>query len=302
MTGAGFAAGDSEIGPVRIEVRSVNGRGLSLKLRIPSGCSGFESSLEERLRARLGRGSVLVVVERTANPSTLPDRATLRAVAAELRELAEELQLQQPGLMDVVQAASSGSGRSEASTSRPLPERLGALFDAALGQLLAHRQEEGSQTVAAIVAVITTSTATAVVPATAVVAAEHSSDSLVACRAPPAPMHQPLVVPLDLSVNGADYSSAAPAFEYLVSLFAGFEDDRLDVKDVDFDVIVCATSARVQERMQERVQERMQDGGWEPDLERWESDEGSEDSEVEHDGDEAAGAALSEAQVLRLMV
>jgi uncharacterized protein (TIGR00255 family) len=137
---------------VRIEVRSVNGRGLSLKLRIPSGCSGFESSLEERLRARLGRGSVLVVVERTANPSTLPDRATLRAVAAELRELAEELQLQQPGLMDVVQAASSGSGRSEASTSRPLPERLGALFDAALDQLLAHRQEEGSQTVAAIVA------------------------------------------------------------------------------------------------------------------------------------------------------
>ena len=85
MTGAGFAAGDSEIGPVRIEVRSVNGRGLSLKLRIPSGCSGFESSLEERLRARLGRGSVLVVVERTANPSTLPDRATLRAVAAALR-------------------------------------------------------------------------------------------------------------------------------------------------------------------------------------------------------------------------
>ena len=152
MTGAGFAAGDSEIGPVRIEVRSVNGRGLSLKLRIPSGCSGFESSLEERLRARLGRGSVLVGAERTANPGTLPERATLRAVAAELRELAEELQLQQPGLMDVVQAASSGSGRSEASTSRPLPERLGALFDAALGQLLAHRQEEGSQTVAAIVA------------------------------------------------------------------------------------------------------------------------------------------------------
>ena len=50
------------------------------------------------------------------------------------------------------------------------------------------------------------------------------------------------------------------------------------------------------------VQERMQDGRWEPDLERWESDEDSEDSEVEHDGDEAAGAALSEAQVLRLMV
>ena len=28
--------------------------------------------------------------------------------------------------------------------------------------------------------------------------------------------------------------------------------------------------------------------GWEPDLERWESDEDSEDSDVERDGDEAA--------------
>ena len=50
------------------------------------------------------------------------------------------------------------------------------------------------------------------------------------------------------------------------------------------------------------VQQRMQDGGWEPDVERWESDEDSEDSEVERDGDEAEGVALSEAQVLRLTV
>ena len=30
-------------------------------------------------------------------------------------------------------------------------------------------------------------------------------------------MHQPLVVPLDLSVNGADYTTAAPAFEYIAA-------------------------------------------------------------------------------------
>ena len=50
------------------------------------------------------------------------------------------------------------------------------------------------------------------------------------------------------------------------------------------------------------VQQRMQDAGWEPNLERWETDEDSEDSEVERDKDEAESAALSEAQVLRLMV
>lgn len=37
------------------------------------------------------------------------------------------------------------------------------------------------------------------------------------------------------------------------------------------------------------------------DLERWESDEDSEDSDAERDGDEAEGGALSEAQMLRLM-
>ena len=50
------------------------------------------------------------------------------------------------------------------------------------------------------------------------------------------------------------------------------------------------------------VQGRMQDGGWEPDVERWVSDEDSEDSAVERDGDEAEGPARSEAEVLRLMV
>ena len=150
MTGAGFAAGDSEIGPVRIEVRSVNGRGLSIKLRLTSGCSGLESAVEDRLRARLRRGSVVVVVERTSTRSPLPDRATLRSVAAELRSLADELKLTPPSLMEVVQAASGSGARSEAATSRPLPAQFGALLDAAIDQLLTHRQDEGAQTAAAI--------------------------------------------------------------------------------------------------------------------------------------------------------
>ena len=84
MTGAGFAAGDSELGPVRVEVRSVNGRGLNLKLRLSSACSGYEAAVEERVRGRLTRGSVLVVVERTAAAATLPaagGRAHTRARA-----------------------------------------------------------------------------------------------------------------------------------------------------------------------------------------------------------------------------
>ena len=41
MTGVGFAAGETEVGEVRIEVRAVNGRALSLRSRVSSACAPF---------------------------------------------------------------------------------------------------------------------------------------------------------------------------------------------------------------------------------------------------------------------
>jgi uncharacterized protein (TIGR00255 family) len=149
MTGAGFASGESEIGDVRVEIRSVNGRGLSLKMRLSSACNGFEAAIEERVKARIGRGSVLVVAERMGIATSLPDRETLSRVAAEMRELADDLQLAQPTLVEVIQAASSNT-RGDSSTSRPLPEKLGGVVDAAIAQLIEHRHNEGLGTVAAI--------------------------------------------------------------------------------------------------------------------------------------------------------
>ena len=45
----------------------------------------------------------------------------------------------------------------------------------------------------------------------------------------------------------------------------------------------------------------MQDAGWSADVERWESDEDSDDSEDEGERDTAPGLQMSEAAVLRLM-
>lgn len=151
MTGAGFAAGDCELGPVRVEVRSVNGRGLSVKLRLSSVCSGLDTAIEQRLRERLRRGSVTVVVERSQVTSNLPDRDVLRETAQQLQQLAAELKLPAPSIADVLQAASSAGGR-ESATSRPLPERFAALLDDAIEQLLAHRRSEGKGTADAIAA------------------------------------------------------------------------------------------------------------------------------------------------------
>ncbi len=149
MTGAGFAAGPSEHGELRVEIRAVNGRSLVTKMRLPTVCSGYEAAIEELLRQHLQRGSVTVVVERAQQVANLPDTEVVRRVAAELRQLAVELDLQPPTLAEVLQAAASGRG-GDALTSRPLPPQLAALFAAAMADLLLHRQADGQATVAAI--------------------------------------------------------------------------------------------------------------------------------------------------------
>jgi uncharacterized protein (TIGR00255 family) len=147
MTGVGLAAGAAEPGELRIEVRSVNGRSLSVKLRASSALAAYEAAIEEAVRQALHRGTVSVVVERTAATTPLPDRQALRAVAAELRELAAELQLPPPTLAEVVSAAQAAQ-RADVSTSRPLPERFQRLLAAAIDDLVQHRRKEGASTAA----------------------------------------------------------------------------------------------------------------------------------------------------------
>ncbi|MFN7670419.1 MAG: YicC/YloC family endoribonuclease [Planctomycetota bacterium] len=151
MTGVGFAAGPSEVGDVRIEVRSVNGRGLAIKLRLPTACSAYEAAIDELLRARVQRGTLTAVVERKTPGTVLPDAAALGAVARGLRELAAQLQLDPPRLADVLGVALAAR-QGDALTSRPLPPALGALCERAVTELLARRADEGRGTAAAILA------------------------------------------------------------------------------------------------------------------------------------------------------
>lgn len=149
MTGVGFAAGATEVGEVRIEVRSVNGRALSVRMRLSNACAGFEAAIEELVRQQVPRGSVTVTVELRSAGALLPDRALLRSVADELQSLAGELGLPPPSLVEVVQIANAGS-RTDAATARPLPPRFRALVEHALAELQVHRRQDGAATAAAI--------------------------------------------------------------------------------------------------------------------------------------------------------
>lgn len=149
MTGVGFAAGPCELGDVRLELRTVNGRGFSAKLRLPPNAGGYELAIEELVRASIARGSVLVVLERAQAAAALPDAEQVKGLAASMRQLADELRLPPPSLAEVLQQLAS-SGRADASTSRPLPPQLRSLFERALADLAAHRRNDGRGTAGAI--------------------------------------------------------------------------------------------------------------------------------------------------------
>jgi len=62
MTGFGRAEAQGPYGVLSVEARSVNGKGLDFRLRVPSGMDALEIPLRDRTRARFQRGSVTLTV------------------------------------------------------------------------------------------------------------------------------------------------------------------------------------------------------------------------------------------------
>lgn len=62
MTGQGHASGEGELGTVRVEIRTVNNRGLKCNLRLSDSLSSLESKIDALIRSRISRGSISVSV------------------------------------------------------------------------------------------------------------------------------------------------------------------------------------------------------------------------------------------------
>jgi uncharacterized protein (TIGR00255 family) len=149
MTGFGAAAHEDERGfSLRVEIRSVNHRHLSIKTRLPEGLAALEHEVEGRVRAACERGALSVHVAAERHGAARPARLDLelaRRYRAELDELARALGL--PATLPLeallalpgVVAAEEGSG-----LPREVEERLLELVDRALAELLAMRAAEGA--------------------------------------------------------------------------------------------------------------------------------------------------------------
>lgn len=133
------------------ELRSVNGRGLDLRLRLPPGCDALEPALREAVAKRLRRGSVTanLVVKRDETPHLVADPAALEQVLSLAQALAAripgapaprpEALLALPGVLRPAEAE-----EDEAAT-RKRHAALLAGFATALEGLVAARLGEGAR-------------------------------------------------------------------------------------------------------------------------------------------------------------
>lgn len=133
------------------ELRSVNGRGLDLRLRVPNGLDAIEPALREVAGRRLKRGNVsatLTLKREERAPRLTPDPAALDQAIALATAVAQRLGAPPPraeailSLPGVLRAETSEP--DEAAEEAKRAALVGA-FDTALAGLAASRAREGAQ-------------------------------------------------------------------------------------------------------------------------------------------------------------
>ncbi len=151
MTGFARAAADRDGTAISWEVRSVNGRGLDVRLRLPSGFERLELPAKQAVQRRFSRGNVqatLVVSRQPGLAQPVVNEAFLRDVAGLARRLEEQFGcspasadglLALRGVLDIPDTVEDEEGREA------LDAVIMTAFDSVLEDLEAARLAEGEQ-------------------------------------------------------------------------------------------------------------------------------------------------------------
>jgi uncharacterized protein (TIGR00255 family) len=143
MTGFGRASVEAGERRLRVEIRSVNHRGLDLKIRGTESDAYCAAEIGRAVRAVVERGALTVHVrEESAGGAAGIDAGRVRAAHAVLEQLRQELAIEEPvGLRTVAAFLTLGTGA--ALEGEVLWEALRPAVEAALVELIATRQQEG---------------------------------------------------------------------------------------------------------------------------------------------------------------
>jgi uncharacterized protein (TIGR00255 family) len=150
MTGFARTQGSAGAWSWAWEIKSVNGKGLDVRLRLPAGWEGLEAGLKQIASRVLGRGSVNANLSMTRSDAAVSVRVNedvLRAIALSVRKVAADLDappvrleslLNLKGVLEIAESEDSEAER------RAVEQAVIAGFEAALGDLVAMRAQEGA--------------------------------------------------------------------------------------------------------------------------------------------------------------
>jgi uncharacterized protein (TIGR00255 family) len=152
MTGFGRSNGQNGEAVWHWEVRTVNNRGLDVRMRLPQGYEEFEPRIRDLLAKAVTRGSCAITLNLRAAPISADMRLNeaallkLTAIAERARELTGRTEavrleslLAMKGVIEVVEPLSTGEENS------PLGEALVTSFQIAIDGVLTARNAEGAR-------------------------------------------------------------------------------------------------------------------------------------------------------------
>lgn len=150
MTGFGAAEGEAP-GSVswRWELRSVNGKNLDIKFRMPSGTEALEPALRQRARV-LWRGTVnagLRIGQQAAGAFPAVDDAALASAAAAIDKVRQSIDCEKPRPEAILALRGVLSGPQDIPLTEKQQEAVRDGFDEALQRLVDARRQEGGRIV-----------------------------------------------------------------------------------------------------------------------------------------------------------
>lgn len=154
MTGFARAAGENADWAWAWELKTVNAKGLDIRLRAPSSLDALEPAARSKLSKSLARGNVsanLALKRNAVAASYHVNEPHLAAVIEAARRLSEEMpELRPPsvdGLLSVRGVIESSDEEVDAEARQALEKELLASLDTAIVQLVSARAEEGARLV-----------------------------------------------------------------------------------------------------------------------------------------------------------
>ncbi|MFK7759133.1 MAG: YicC/YloC family endoribonuclease [Phycisphaerales bacterium] len=146
MTGFGDASGTHEGSLYSVEVRSVNNKYLKTTVRVPERLQTLEPELEQKIRARISRGSVVITIscsEQNEKAAYTVNQPALRSYADQVAQAkgcaVDDINIEQlMNLPGVLQSPGDEENRLEKSR-----KALEPLVGVALDHLVAMRTREG---------------------------------------------------------------------------------------------------------------------------------------------------------------